>query len=67
MKLEDQICSLDLAKRLKELGARQESLFWWGHFVRTGMGAEANRNKLHYGKWWCIRANMLSLHRRRTW
>ncbi len=29
MKLEQQVCSLDLAKRLKELGVRQESLFYW--------------------------------------
>lgn len=29
MKLEDQVCSLDLAKRIKELGVKQESCFWW--------------------------------------
>lgn len=29
MKLEDQVCSLELAKRLKELGARQEGYFKW--------------------------------------
>jgi len=29
MKLEDQVVSLDLAKRLKELGVKQESLWWW--------------------------------------
>jgi len=27
MRLEDQVCSLDLARRLKELGVRQESVF----------------------------------------
>jgi len=29
MPLEKQVCSLELAKKLKELGVKQESLFWW--------------------------------------
>lgn len=29
MKLEQQVCSLELAKKLKELGVKQESLFYW--------------------------------------
>jgi len=29
MKLEDQVCSLELAKQLNELGVKQESLFYW--------------------------------------
>jgi len=29
MKLEDQVCSLELAKRLKELGVKQNSQWYW--------------------------------------
>jgi len=29
MKLKDQICSLELARELKKLGVKQESLFYW--------------------------------------
>ena len=29
MKIEDQVCSLELAKKLKELGVKQESFFFW--------------------------------------
>lgn len=35
MKLEDQVCSLELAKRLKELGVKQESAFFWTLDKRT--------------------------------
>jgi hypothetical protein len=29
MNLEQQVCSLELAKRLKELGVKQDSFFFW--------------------------------------
>jgi hypothetical protein len=36
MKLEDQVCSLELAKKLKELGVKQESYFYWEWFSQNG-------------------------------
>ena len=32
MKLEQTVCAKELAKRLKELGCKQESLYWWVDF-----------------------------------
>lgn len=31
MKLEDQVCSLDLSKKLKELGMKQDAMWSWWH------------------------------------
>lgn len=39
MNLEAQVCYLDLAKRLKELGIKQESLFVWNDYSRTYIGS----------------------------
>jgi len=33
MKLKDQVCSLELAQKLKELGVKQKSLFTWRNNV----------------------------------
>ncbi len=51
MKLEDQVCSLDLAKRLKELGVKQESLAYW-HIQRPPeLIYDPNGWKDQH--WWC--------------
>lgn len=34
MKLQNQVCSLKLAKKLKKLGVKQESLFWWNRTTK---------------------------------
>lgn len=36
MKLEDQVVSLELAKKLKELGVKQESVFYWIDECKNG-------------------------------
>lgn len=33
MNLSDQVVSLELAKRLKEFGVKQDSLFYWHHYL----------------------------------
>lgn len=40
MKLEQQVVSLELAKKLKELGVKQESLFWWRNAGQLGWQVE---------------------------
>lgn len=47
MNIEQQVCSLELAKRLKELGIKQDSLFWYqigSRGVSGGVG-------ITYGEW----------------
>ena len=48
MKLEEQVCSFDLAKRLKELGVKQESLFYWSQYMTRRM--KAPKWRLMYGE-----------------
>ena len=34
MQIEDQVCNLELSRKLKELGVKQESYFWWVETAR---------------------------------
>jgi uncharacterized membrane protein len=43
MKLEQQVCSLELAQKLKELGVKQDSTVWW---MRQQAGIRAGEWKL---------------------
>lgn len=50
MKLEDQICCLEYAKRLKELGVKQESLLVWAYSTVTmSHDIEFYNNESPYG------------------
>lgn len=46
MELEKQVVSLELAKKLEELGVKQESLFYWRRHKVKGMVIEYGRNDL---------------------
>lgn len=37
MKLENQVCSVEQAEKLKKLGVKQESLFYWTHSEKWGI------------------------------
>lgn len=50
LKLEQQVCSLESAKRLKELGVRQESLFYWDEYSKLKTTNTWNGNKPNGGR-----------------
>lgn len=46
MQLEQQVCSLESAKKLRELGVRQESLFYWHLTVYEDWRVLMGRNEM---------------------
>jgi hypothetical protein len=46
MKIEDQVCFLEQAKRLNELGVNQESLIYWWHKWEGNSDDDAGKNIL---------------------
>lgn len=61
MKLEQQVCSLELAKKLKELGVKQESAFVWS--VPNPEKGRNEREKLVLGKY----CEVMLCHKARDW
>ena len=49
MPVEHQVCSHELAKRLAELGVRQESVFWWVDRKLMYTGGRASHAPRHGG------------------
>lgn len=49
MTLEQQVCSLELAQKLKELGVRQESLFYWQEYMETKISCVFGRHRYFNG------------------
>jgi len=50
MNIELQVCSLELSKRLKELGVKQDSLFYWDCNEEYYGHSSTNNNIITYGK-----------------
>ena len=47
MELKDQVCSLESARKLKELGVKQESLFYWHETARLDGINNFNQSKIN--------------------
>ena len=47
MKLENQVCSLELAKKLKELGVDEDNILWWGGISRMGIWCDHVKEEIN--------------------
>ena len=47
MELKDQVCSLESARKLIELGLKQESLFYWHETARLDGINNINQSKIN--------------------
>src|ERR1044071_3781768 len=52
MKIEDQVCTLEQAKRLKELGVVQESEFYWMKWITVLEDGTEHEWKVVFNKAW---------------
>jgi hypothetical protein len=52
MTLSDQVCSLEFGKRLKELGVKKESLFYWIKEEEPYLWYNSNRYPIHCEHWY---------------
>lgn len=52
MIIEDQVCSLEFAKRLKELGIKQDSLFFWIKEEKPYIWYNSNNYPIHIEKFY---------------
>jgi hypothetical protein len=48
MKLEQQVCSLELARKVKELGVQQDSLFYWSGDDEAGFVPDLYGERFRY-------------------
>lgn len=60
MKLENQVCSLDLAKRLRELGVKQESYFYWMEYGNPHL-LPGKDSSIFYEKTWRKRVSAFTV------
>ena len=62
MKLEQQVCNLELSKKLKELGVKQESIFYWRLDDSRLFQGEFYEDNIQYGITFCYDSSLGSLN-----